>query len=1024
MVNPIENPNAKALADANLQLQSLGRVSHKLAMVDAEKLQTVLDKLLPRLLHRIGDNNRALMNAKDRELKTSLSKIHTKLVEMFSHIMSRVRDDKNCRLTNTRGILDVLLTTDDENNGERALKNCDSFSLNLSLAFLTLAIPRSTLSELDDILPDLMILYTCYERRMRSLANDLPSTSDSMAIESTRKQWHQVSHLLLRTLERLIAEEEESLDVRNNNKRIKTTGSNSSQGGSFSTGLDKARILLSRQEQENNEHGISIADATYELLLDALMYQTQVGNVPPPGMSSAGWDRLKSGHSVLERDWAAEMAPPNRLATFKNRILEWIAPHRRFCLFMGNAKDFGEAKNEEGSEERNSGTGASTLMLGRSRTVALLVTASGDPMKLVSDLAKQYLKQYYDTQRETGGFGNANVLTKELLALCVGGINAESVLQTSATFNDAAAKTCGTLGILYGGFSFRRRQVSDTHFAENMTTAKKALNDIIYDDQNDIDSIGNLSVLASDKMLSKLRNTHGLTMLRGKPYLAAAQLLNQFIVQLDKHRRQLPEDLSASTKDFALEARTLNLTVNILSPIAASRMSSSSNTQISEANVAVRDSIYGTVSILCRSQFAKDRFLCLAAAGDTKTTVLSTDLLQLLFRCVGNEIDKLRPRATAALDALLYACRRVVIEERQKVREGQCHQLNPWGGNASDTNSATVGANAIQSETIKSPLSIAQQLGKSILPILWTSSHRSQPRQSHIAAARWSSELLLDLDVVNGTHILSFLAGDNDVTASAIAKEGLGLQDSKSSAIADFDELIRVLISDDDQIETETSLPTFWDFSPSGKAVAIKCLLRSYLDDFNGGESGLRSLIAVLTKCLGSTETNKNEDVIDACSEAFSVCVSQTVGRKVVLFECPNFGLNDLMNMIVTTSSAKSKRFLADAFGNFLMDTTLFDSKWTDIINGALAFASNILELEPLKPSNGVQGAALLGGTCVRLTRLHSALIGDETYGMASKLVKRLGGALSNADDMIGNIFCDAIFLSFSDGLALELHNG
>ena len=1052
MTKTSESANKTAVADANAQLQSLNRVSHRLAMVDnAQRLQAVLDKLLPRLLQRIGDNNQAQSKEKDAEVKSVLSKIQMKLVEILSHVMKRVRDDQDCRLVNARGILDLILTTRDDNSYEGTLKQCDSFSLNLSLAFLTLAIPRCTLSELDDLLPGLLILHACYERRVRLHATNDSASSPSLALESMRKQWHQVSHLLLRTLEGIVAEEEYSPTIAsgkvitastkktNNNKRIKTTAKNgvkindesTDKPETPSTGLKEARSLLSQQELEKSQHQISIEDATYSLFLDALLYQTQVGNVPPPGMSSAGWDRFKSGHSVLERDWAAEMAPPHRLSTFKNRILEWIAPHRRFCLFMDTNDD-----NSKGSDRKDdvSNKGTSNLpisLVGRSRTVALLVVASGDPMKGVSEPAKQYLKQYYDSQRETGGFGNATILIKELLTLCVGGINAESILAASPSTDNISQSALqrGTLGILHGGMPFRRRQVSDNHFSELTLTANKALDDINSDFDDDIDSIGKLSMLASDKMLSKLRNALGLTLLRGRPYIAAAELLKGFLVRLQNHRRRHQEIYSTSSKKFTFEARALRLCVRVLAPISASKASSSSSAQISEASVSVRDSIYGTISILCRSQFAQEQFLCLLAAGETENDSFSTDLLQLLFRCIGNEIDKLRPRATACLDALLFACRRMV-ECRGKTRKGQQNQTiltggdNPWGDNLNSTTSHATTNDFKQSETSISPIIIGNQLGKSLLPILWAASHPSQSRQSRVAAARWSSDLLVDLDEINAIHILCSLAGDTDVTAAAIAKQGLGIQGSKSIVIADFDELTHLLISEDEYMMSTTSVPTFWDFPPIGKAVAVKCLLRSYLDDFNGGERGLCAFMGLLTKCLALKDTGKNKDVIDACSEGLSICIeTSSISRAMLHSSSLDLGLHDIREMVMSTNSAKAKRFLADTFGNFLMDASLLGSEWTEIVTEALTITSKILLIEPIKTSNDVKGAALLGGTCVRLVRLHPELVRHDIYDLASKLLTRLGSALTHDDDLIGNVFCDAILLACSDGHTMELHN-
>ena len=105
---------------ATTDLASLSRVSHRLALIDtSDKLQTVLDKLLSRLLQRIGDNNQLLLGTTDEKLKDILSKIHYKLIEMLSHIMKRVRDDTKCKL-NAYSILQLLVTVEEEqeNNNE------------------------------------------------------------------------------------------------------------------------------------------------------------------------------------------------------------------------------------------------------------------------------------------------------------------------------------------------------------------------------------------------------------------------------------------------------------------------------------------------------------------------------------------------------------------------------------------------------------------------------------------------------------------------------------------------------------------------------------------------------------------------------------------------------------------------------------------------------------------------------------------------------------------------------------------
>lgn len=98
---------------AQSELESLGRVSHRLALTESgDPLEKVLSLLLPRLLKRIGSNNKrstltSKSNSSSATLKETYNKIHSKLVQMLSHTMKRVRADKNCKLPCT-SILDLL----------------------------------------------------------------------------------------------------------------------------------------------------------------------------------------------------------------------------------------------------------------------------------------------------------------------------------------------------------------------------------------------------------------------------------------------------------------------------------------------------------------------------------------------------------------------------------------------------------------------------------------------------------------------------------------------------------------------------------------------------------------------------------------------------------------------------------------------------------------------------------------------------------------------------------------------------
>ncbi|KAL3920061.1 MAG: hypothetical protein SGILL_003448 [Bacillariaceae sp.] len=974
----IEEQRKTAAAD----LASLARVSHRLALVDTtEKLQAVLDKLLPRLLQRIGDNHQLQMEIKDRQLSEALSKIHLKLVEMLSHTMKRVRHDRNCKL-NAVAIVQLLVTEEDGDGKSRLLQakdNMDSFSLNLSLTFLTLTVPRCSVGELEQILPGLLVLHAAYEQKVDAeLSNGDASTTTT---SSTKKQWHQVSHLLLSTLERLIAEEEASMKEqqtkKNANKRIKTSPEEKKQEKEEPdepqqpSGLEKARQVIL-----NNP---SVAASTYDLLLDALLYSTQVGNVPPGGLSSVGWERLKDGYSEKEKDWQAEMAPLNRLAQFKTRLIEWAAPSRRWGLFLvdnPNESDDNKSLSEES-------------ILGISRTLTLLTVASGDPMKSVAEEAKQYLKQYFDLKSNTKGFGDADRFSKELLSLSVGKINAVSVLPSSVSTTSTEDRN--GLGLYRAGVTCQRRQVSETHYAEMVGMATKAFDDTT---DNGIVDMGKLVILSSDKMLSKLTNAVGLNNQRGKPFVLAAEQLSALVMRLEKCKTQ-------HLKIFNLDARALTLAVKVLTPIGATKVTSSSNA-VSESHVSVRDSIYGCLSTLSRSSFATEKFFCLMAVGDMQTAVLSVDLLHLLLRCVGNEVDRLRPRATAALDALLFACRRVTeMEEQDDAQDQATPDANPWS------------TTATQSKTpVASGADLPSQLAKFVLPLLWNASRSSQPRQSRVAASRWASDLMITIDAANATHILCYLAGDADVTAAAIARDGLDLGKEKEANVADFGEICSLILSDGDGVN---SRPTYWDFSHNGKSTAVKCLLRCFLDDFHGDESGtLQSFMGILAETLSRKEEMIDRDLQDTCAEAFSVCIGVSRdARTMIASSSLHLGIRDLRDLVLSSTSSRARRFHAEAFGKFMEDKDVLDpSEWSNVVIETTQTTFERLKVQPLKPGTETHGACLLGGTIVNLLCKYPSEVQSVSLAFASQILVNLGEGLLHTDDTVGNVCSDGILLA------------
>jgi hypothetical protein len=95
---------------------------------------------------------------------------------------------------------------------------------------------------------------------------------------------------------------------------------------------------------------------------------------------------------------------------------------------------------------------------------------------------------------------------------------------------------------------------------------------------------------------------------------------------------------------------------------------------------------------------------------------------------------------------------------------------NPWASAATDS--------ALRYSPLDDTYSVSVDragLSRALLPLIWTAGQTYQPKASRVAAARWSSDLLKDLDLSSACHIMCFLAGDSDVTASSIAREGLGL---------------------------------------------------------------------------------------------------------------------------------------------------------------------------------------------------------------------------------------------------------
>ena len=233
-----DNPNKNdeqsdallAVQTAKTDLASLSRVYHRLAQVDSvATLTTVLDKLLPRLLKRIGDNHKQQLQQQppqQQELASLLQQIHTKLVEILSHTMKRVREDAKCKLP-CRSILELFVVRGDAKNDEddstdaategigplpsSNLSQCDALTINLALPFLAIGIPRLTAAtdELEEVLPLLLVLTAA------TRPGQLQSASHA-------QQHYQMAHLLLKAVELLVMETQQQPAYNNNQKEPPT----------------------------------------------------------------------------------------------------------------------------------------------------------------------------------------------------------------------------------------------------------------------------------------------------------------------------------------------------------------------------------------------------------------------------------------------------------------------------------------------------------------------------------------------------------------------------------------------------------------------------------------------------------------------------------------------------------------------------------------------------------------------------------------------------------------------------------
>eukprot|EP00551_Chaetoceros_affinis_P007513 CAMPEP_0203684740 /NCGR_PEP_ID=MMETSP0090-20130426/48190_1 /ASSEMBLY_ACC=CAM_ASM_001088 /TAXON_ID=426623 /ORGANISM="Chaetoceros affinis, Strain CCMP159" /LENGTH=1703 /DNA_ID=CAMNT_0050553919 /DNA_START=614 /DNA_END=5725 /DNA_ORIENTATION=+ len=423
----------------------------------------------------------------------------------------------------------------------------------------------------------------------------------------------------------------------------------------------------------------------------------------------------------------------------------------------------------------------------------------------------------------------------------------------------------------------------------------------------------------------------------------------------------------------------------------------------------------------------------------------------MLFGCLMNETETLKPRAIAALDSLLAAyCK---LFEKSSSSNAKVEnvvdilQSNPWLQTA-HTTSGNHDPNESQMEFN------FDRLSNSLQPLLWNAAQTTQPKASRHAAAKWAFKLLKPSDLISACHILSFVSGDKDVISASVAKDGLGLSyqlgdeimitsnEGEEILTPDFAEFVKVVFSSDDT-NISSWRPKYWDFSPRGQGVALRYGSMCLLSDLYGGDEEAVSIYlsriseTLQTFCVSSGPTRKDRDSIELLDEA-SICLAcclktSQFARQAVVGKTSILSHEVIGELSLTVPSSKSRRYLASALGYLLEDISI----WNCLVDGSFSGKEwvhhstvEIIIKKCLKKLNSlstdffvvseIHGAVFLGSTCIRALRLladreksHSEDI-DNCMKCGSKILSALGNGLLHKDEVIGNACSNGISIALS----------
>lgn len=623
-------------------------------------------------------------------------------------------------------------------------------------------------------------------------------------------------------------------------------------------------------------------------------------------------------------------------------------------------------------------------IVGQARTLALLVVACND------ERAKQILQQYMDTVQ----ISNAIIVASALMQLCLAQTQAETIVSNNNTDPSSLGATLpvspstSTQLIL----STKRRPVSEATLAVLVAFVTKLVTDCRLPSRT---VLPDLAMAVSRKTLQTYQAT-SLSMPRAKPYIAVLELVSILVTKTD-----IPN------------------VSELVQPLLVLPNTATPPNNNSDGNVAVRDVCYGILSTLARLQ---PNSLLENHASTAK----------LLFGSVSKEDERLRPRAMAALDALLGAYQRVYIQRKQHAIVVEDSSNNPW-------QSATTSP---MEQSI--PLTPdAGALTPVLLPLLWNAAQPNQSKVSRVAAARWSCDLLKELDLLSACHILCFLSGDADPTAASIARqEGLGLEPNVSDNLVMESSTVETLPDFSDYVATLFSsqgLYRYSVFSFQGKATSLRFGLKCLFSDLYGGpddavQQYCQALCETLRQFLiGPSLGHAALNLLDEC--AFCLCMvlsTSQLARSLLWSQKLAVSLRELETMALDGTSSRARRNSAAGCGKLYEDTSLDGNSFQDLIAAPLGSACAIMSGITTSRLGTTQfhGAAFLGAHVVKAVRLRLAgasidADSNRIFEQSASILVAFGRGTIHSDEIIGNAGCDSLVVALSyDGQDAPILDG